>query len=171
MTVEIVPEPDYETCLSVARNLRERDREELFATSWTDTAEEVAERAAAAGAMRWVACLDGEPVALIGVTPRWPKVWQAWAFGTDHWPRVVLSLTRHARRFMLPAVFHSGAIRVECYALESHTDARRWLVALGAQAERTLPDWGKQGETFVVYRWTRQVAARMLDGPRSRRRP
>lgn len=163
MKVEIKPEPTFAACHRVACNLRERDKAELFATRWSNSPAELAQTAVHTGAFRWSACLDGTPEALIGAMPRWPGVWSAWAYGTDEWPRVVGALTRHVRRFMLPALFNAGAHRVDAFALEEHEDARKWLSFLGAEENNTLDKWGKNGETFVCYVWTRENTKRLID--------
>ena len=146
------------------QNLRARDRAELFATEWSDDPAVLAEHAANSGAFRWGCYLDGRPVAMIGAAPRWPGVWTAWAWGTDDWPRVVLTLTRHVRRFMLPALLRAGAHRVDAWALAEHEDARRWLERCGAKPVNHLVGWGRNRETFVVHVWTRHGAKRAVLG-------
>lgn len=158
MTVTLKAEPPREDVEYIIANLRERDRAEIFATKWVDDDHSaLVEAILHAGAFQWAAYLDGEPVAMIGATPRWPGVWSMWAFGTDKWPRVARRLTKHAKRFMFPALMNAGAIRADCYALETHADARRWLTALGAIEEQRLANWGKNGETFVCYCWLRKT--------------
>jgi len=65
------------------------------------------------------------------------------------------ALTKYAIRNMRPALYRSGALRVDCMSLATHTDARRWLELLGLRPEKTLDNWGKAGESFVLYSWTR----------------
>ncbi len=156
MKIELQKEPTYEQALYIAENLRERDRQEIFATRYDESIEGLARDTVALGGFSWVALVDGVPVAVIGATPRWPKVWGIWSYGTNDWDKVVLTLTRHALRFMRPALYNSGAIRVDCMALAAHTDARRWLEYLGLRPEKKLDKWGKNGETFVSYCWTRK---------------
>lgn len=148
--------------MKITSNLRQRDRDELFATNYGEDPELLARHAVAGGAFRWAAYLDGEPVAAIGAFPRWPGVWTVWAYGTDDWPSVVVSVTRHVRRFMLPAIVNSGAHRADALALAEHSDARRWLISLGAKEEHTLDGWGKKGQTFVSYVWTRKTAKALI---------
>lgn len=162
MKVELRHAPSYEDTLAICRNLRPRDHEEIFATRWGEDPEELARDTAASGDFRWGAYVDGRPVATIGALPRWPKVWSVWAFGTPEWNKVVLALTRHVRRFMIPAIFHAGAIRADCFALATHEDARRWLEYLGATPEKFLDNWGKNGEKFVCYCWTREQTKRLV---------
>lgn len=160
--VELRVEPDFLDCLRVAENLRESDRAELFATIFGDDPKTLATRAVASGGFRWGAYLDGEPVALIGAMPLWPRVWQAWAYGTDDWPKVALTLTRHVRNFMLPALLRSGAHRVQAASLGTHTSAHAWLKKLGARPECRLANYGKNGEDFVNFVWTRKTAKRAI---------
>lgn len=155
MTVTIIPEPDLADVLAVAENLRERDRAEIFATRYGDDPLDLARDTVRTGAFRWGAYADGRPVAMIGAFPRWPNVWSVWAFGTDEWPRVVRALTRHVRSFMIPALYHAGAVRADCHALETHTDARKWLTYLGAREANRLDFFGRNGECFVEYVWLR----------------
>lgn len=162
MGVDLRAEPPFQDALAIATNLRPRDREELFATRYGNDPAALARDAVATGAFRWGAYLDGRPVAMVGAFPRWPNVWTAWAYGTPEWPKAALTITRHVRRFMLPAIYNSGAHRVDALALASHTDARRWLESLGAVAEKTLDNYGRNGEKFVSYVWTRETAKPLL---------
>jgi len=152
----VLADASYEALFYIAQNLRERDREEINATRWSETPESLAADTFACGNFQWVAYLDDEPVASIGAFPGIPNVWTVWAYGTDKWPKVVKTLTRHVRRFMIPALENTEAVRVHCFAYDGHTDARRWLEALGATPETRLDNWGKNGQRFVLYSWTRE---------------
>lgn len=156
--IDLRAEPSYADMLHIAQNLRERDREEIFATRYGENPADVARDATMTGAFRWGAYLDGEPVAAIGAFPRWPNVWTLWAYGTDDWDKAVLTVTKHGKRFMLPALYNAGAIRADAMSLASHTDACRWLGLLGGVPEKRLDNYGKNGQTFVNYVWTRKTA-------------
>lgn len=156
MTVYLKAEPPREDVLFVALNMRPRDREEIFATQWTDDPEEITDAVMRSGAFRWGVYIDGMPVAMIGATPRWPRVWTAWAFGTRDWRHAALTITRHVLRFMKPALIGAGALRIDAYALATHNDANKWLKALGSDPGMPLANWGKNGETFVQYSWLRK---------------
>lgn len=153
--VEIRAEPPLEDVLAVTRNMRARDHEEIFAIRWHDDPDMLAQEVLASGAFRWGAYLDGRPVAMFGAYPQWPKVWSAWSFGTDDWRRVAPRIARFMMEFMRPALEHSGAIRLFCWSMETHTDANRWLEFLGAKKEVTLDNYGKNGQAFCCYGWTR----------------
>jgi hypothetical protein len=173
MTVTLSQDFTFDDVLHICRNLRERDREEIFAMRFTDDPDQLAADVSTSyGRMVWCAYADGVPVAMVGAMPPWPGTWSAFAFGTDDWPRVVMSLTRLARTFLMPAIYNSGARRAICYALDTHTDARAWLSLLGMEPEQVLPRWGKNGETFVLYSWcrfrTRQFLGRAANVRRRR---
>lgn len=140
--------------------MRDRDRAEIYATRWDDDPVAFADVVANSGDFQWMASADGRPVAMIGATPRWKGVWSVWGFGTAQWPRVVRRLTKHVTGFMIPALHNSGYTRADCFALEEHADTRRWLTAMGAKQDFLLDKWGRNGETFVCYVWTRETTLR-----------
>lgn len=146
---------DPDAALHVARNMREADRREIFATRYGDDPDPVVADLAQVPGFSWVAVRDGEPCAVIGARPIWPTVWGVYAFGTDRWRDVVISLTRHVRRFMVPAIEHAGARRAICYSHAEHREAHAWLRALGATEEIPHPAWGRNGEDFILFSWRR----------------
>lgn len=139
-------------------NLRAADREEVFANRWNDDPFALAQDTYNAGDFQWIAWRDGLPVASIGAIPVWPGVWQVWAYGTDDWLKVAVTLTKHVKRFMIPAIENTGAHRAQCFALGSHETARRWLERLGAAPECVLDNYGRHGQTFVLYSWRQRRA-------------
>lgn len=156
MTVYLKAEPDEVDVRFVAENLRARDKEEIFATQWMDSPEELIRNTLNAGGFRWGVYIDGTPIAMIGATPRWPRVWNAWAYGTRDWKHGALTITKHVKNFMVPALIGAGALRVDACALDTHTDARKWLTRLGAKPGKPLANYGKNGQTFIAYTWSRQ---------------
>lgn len=138
----------------IVANLRLRDYEEIFAQRWTDDQKSLIDEIMLwSGKMTWVFWRDGVPVALLGAWPVRPGVWSVWAFGTYRWPRVLSAMTKHVKRFIIPALLRAGAHRAEAVALATHRDSRRWLLALGAREEGTRRGWGRNGEDFVSYVW------------------
>jgi hypothetical protein len=138
------------------QHLRDLDRQECSATHFSDDPLVWAEMIYRAGKFQWVAYHDGVPVAAIGAAPRWGHVWNAWCLGTDDFPRVAYSLSKHVKRVMLPAVIEAGMHRADTFALKDYDKACKWLEFLGAQREAELANWGKNGETFVSYVWLRE---------------
>lgn len=138
----------------IIANLRPRDRAEIFALRWDDDERALLDETLPwCGDMCWIWERDHVPVAAQGAMPVRPGVWAVWAFGTESWPSVILDMTRHAKRFIIPAVLRSGAHRAECRALSSHGDSRRWIEALGGRLECILEGFGRDAEDFAFYTW------------------
>lgn len=70
--------------------------------------------------------------------------------------RCVPAITRHFYAVLGPAVANAGAWRVEARALASNELALRWLRRLSATERCVLPNYGKNGEDFVLFDWTRE---------------
>lgn len=157
----------------ICRNLRAADADELFALRWDDDPDALAKSLAGhANDMMRAVWLDDEPVAVAGALPVWPSVWTVLAFGTDRWDKVTVTLTRHVRRFVIPALYHAGARRAQCYASAEHHAAHEWLTrSLGARRGPAFEEFGRDGETFVLFEWLRQDAERLMRRSHVRRRP
>jgi len=145
----------------IVANLRKRYREEIFALRWDDDEKKLVDEVMLwSGAMTWIWWRDGEPVSLQGTWPVRPGVFSCWAFGTDRWPSVVLAMTKHSRRFIIPALLRARFHRAEAVALATHRDSRVWMTALGAREEGLRRGLGRNGEDFVGYIWTPQDVLR-----------
>lgn len=151
--MEIAP-ADRDSLIHILANLRQADREELQATRWDDDLTDLADTIARLPGLAWVGGLDGEPIAAIGTVPMWKGVWNVWMFATDRFPEIGLSLTRWAKRVMVPQLIEVDAHRVECRAMASHTVARKWLEGFGGRCESTLKAYGRNGEDFCQYVWS-----------------
>lgn len=138
----------------IVAHMRQKDHEEIFSLRWDDNPEPlIRETMFLAGDMCWIWERDGVPVSIQGVICLRPGVWEGIAFGTDCWPLVVLDMTRHARRFIKPALLRAKAHRVECRALASHTESRKWIEALGGKQEAILSRYTRDTQDFVLYAW------------------
>jgi len=149
--------PNYSGLFQVTRRLRESDRCECFATRFHDDPSELAREIDVYARMSigWLVCINQEPVATLGAVLVWPGHWHVWAFGTERWGQVVMAITKHIKRVMIPMLLEVGARSVAAYAHAAHTGACAWLEFLGAKGT-PLPNWGKNGEDFVLYRWFRE---------------
>lgn len=151
---DVVARPSLELIEHVTTNMREPDRTEVFATRWDDDPKAYAEELLPFNGFMWCAVRDGTPCSLWGAVPLWPHNWAAFAFGTKEWPRVVLTMTKHMRRFMMPALHRAKAYRVSAVTHSEYKEAHRWLESFGAVREQTMPYYGKGGEAFFTYVWT-----------------
>ena len=138
----------------VYANLRPWDLSECEAVSYQWDAVNMAHLVAANCDGRAV-LRGGKPVAVISWLQMHPGCYTVAMLATPDWPSVALSVTKWVRRALIPKLLDSGARRVECKSIDGHTDAHRWLLSLGARAESRLESYGKNGETFVLFRWLR----------------
>jgi hypothetical protein len=138
---------------SVAANMREWDRREIFATRHDSSVAQLAEDALACGPVSWVAGQGDTPIAAFGCAPMWRGVWSMWLFATDDFGRIGISVTKLVVRSIIPMMFDAGAHRLEARSMEGHVDAQRWLEVIGAKREATLRGYGRDGDTFHVYAW------------------
>jgi hypothetical protein len=138
----------------IVRNLRPRDRREIFALRWDDDeAQFVAHVYASAGELWRMWSIDSEPVAVNGVVPVRPGVVIAGAFGTSRWRSVVKPMTRWSLDYVIPILRQAGYHRGEAYVLAENTDSRRWIELLGGEIEAVLKGFGRQREDFLLYAW------------------
>lgn len=104
--------------------------------------------------MKWVAHWKGIPVAAFGFCPINYSCWSGWAFGTKSMWRAVPDMTRHflGQREMLMG---SGVRRLEARSLVHHKRAFVWVRSLGARQVCELSQFGRNGETFILWEWTK----------------
>lgn len=94
---------------------------------------------------------DGRPIAVMGFMARHPGICEMFAYGTDAFSRVALTLTRYGLRVMKPAMLAAGLHRAECKSRFDHTDAHRWLEALGFRREGVLKAYGSDRADYVQF--------------------
>lgn len=141
----------------VVHKMRAKDREEVFATQWSDDPWQLGNDILRMGGFGFVLHADdGEPVVCCGAMPMWNGVWSVWMFATDRFDEISLSTHRFAKRVFFPALDEAGWHRLECRSLGTHTVAHRWLEVLGAYKESEVFNYGSKGEDFVVYCWTKK---------------
>lgn len=154
MTVRLV-QNDTPGLRHVAHHMREWDRIEVFARRWSDDPESIVADVLHGGGLGfcwWVARVGDVPASAIGAIQVSPCVWAPWCIGTEDFARTALTLTRLAKRVIMPAVRNAGGHRMEVQSIEGHVDAQRWLErSFGARREGSHPRRGKGGETFHTY--------------------
>ncbi|MER8486026.1 hypothetical protein [Mesorhizobium sp. M1322] len=104
----------------------------------------------------YVAELDGNPEAGFGAAEQRSGSWIAWSWGTRRMRRCVPGITRFFHEVLARQVAARGAWRVEARALADNDLALRWLGRLGATERCLLPGYGRNGEDFLLYDWTRE---------------
>ena len=139
----------------VAGRLRAADREELDAQhpGWTPAAVAAAHLAG----YGYVVCVDGNPEAAFGAIEQRAALWIIWAFGTEHMWRCAPLMRDFGVTELLPQLLDDGAQRAEARALPRNSGGNRLLEALGATRRCELPGYGVNGETFILWDWTRDT--------------
>lgn len=150
----IAARPKFGELVHVCRNLREMSRSEMYLTAEIEEPELLAE-VFFGHPLSWVAYHDAKPAAVIGATRLHPGVWGLYGFGTDDYAHVMLEVTKHARRVMMPEVRATGAHRAQCMSPATHHETHKWLRFLGAKEEARLGGYGKNGEDVLVFAWRR----------------
>lgn len=135
--------------------MRTMDAEEIMPLMFSDKAEDLAQGISFATGKKFVAFSNGIPVACWGAILTKPQFYSVWMFSTNRWPEVALSVTRHVRKELMPALIETGAVRAECWSMDGHTVAHRWLEILGARREATVSDYGPARKPFHCYSWTK----------------
>ncbi len=142
--------------LFVARRMRDVDFAEVMATRWDDDPDRFAIEAFRLPGVAWTAMTAaGEPVAIGGVALHTPGVGTAWLVGTDAFPRMALSVTRHVRQ-VIDRLLAGELNRIHAWSAAFHVEAHRWMERVGMRREATLRALGKDGEDFFMYAITRE---------------
>jgi hypothetical protein len=152
---------EYEPLLYIVQNMCEKDRHEILATlNEMDPGEanelitQTTLDAATKMGIGWIGYRGDEPIAVFGMSMIHSNVAQVWMFTTDRWPLVALSLTRFAKKTIIPLLQDSGIRRAQCFSMDTHTVAHRRLNMLGATEECNIPNYGKNGESFRLFAWS-----------------
>lgn len=141
----------------VTAHLRAADAREIYCQLPEGAASlDVAALSLAGTEHAWCVWWRGTPIAGFGATPSslCGTVWSAWAFGTRRFTRAAPAIGRFVGASLAPVLIAKGARRVEARSIADHDAAHRWLERLGARRETELREWGRGGETFVLWAWT-----------------
>lgn len=138
----------------VAAHMRASDRAEVGCQL-----DEWSASAVAAMSLRdhaFVVELNGNPEAAFGAGQPRQGFWIAWSWGTDRITRCLPLMIEFITDQLQPDMYRSGAKRVEARALKSHKQAHRFLKRIGGYQRCELPAYGKNGEDFLLFDWTRE---------------
>jgi hypothetical protein len=107
----------------------------------------------------YVAECDGNPEMAFGAHRARvdSSLWVAWSFGTRRQRCCVPMVLEFILGYLQPMVSAEGAFRVEARALAANRSALRFLERIGGTRRCELPGYGKRGEDFILYDWTRET--------------
>ena len=152
-----IEEATYETTHQVALAMREPDYLEFSAvsaaTSRVALAEDLANRLSGAGLVGYS---GDDPVCVGVVVVSRPNVVSLGFFATDRFPEIGLGITRYIKNTLFPKLRDAGIHRIEAVSMSTHTEAHRWLEALGLSQETgEMRGFGKNGESFIQFAWSK----------------
>lgn len=148
-----------EAVREVAENMRPRDREEFMAVSPFDTHGQLVEtivRQFAPHQDAYVFRTDaGVPAAVAGMIRQRPNVVTLLFFATDGLQDIGSDLTRFVLKVLFPTYRDMGVHRIECASIEGYSETHRWLEVLGLKQEAVMPGYGRDGQTYIQFAWTK----------------
>lgn len=139
----------------IAANLRLEDREEVDCqfVDWSP----VGLASISLRGHAYVVLIDGNPEAAFGANPTPnPGLWVAYSWGTRRLWRAVPIITHFVSAVLIPDLVASGCQRCEARAMARHDSAHRWLKRMGANEQGRLECYGRNGEDFILFEWTRR---------------
>lgn len=150
----MIAQPSTAEMLAVLMNLRDQSREEIegcmsLQDFWTFLFQ--------VGGYHWMGAAGGEPAALIGTYRIEGDNWGMYGVGTDRWPEIMRDVTRTARRELISTAEAVGARRAECFSMTSHTKTHGWLRLVGLQREAEFPGYGRNGQSYTMFAWNKEV--------------
>lgn len=102
----------------------------------------------------YIAYLDDKPVAFFGATRMTAVMASFWAIGTDQMTRVVPAINDFYTHQIVPALIEQGVVYAEARSHIDHHDAHNWLRLTGAEQHGPPMACGRDGEEFLLFRWT-----------------
>ena len=157
MSIEIRPGTLRDVSF-IAANMRDEDWREIHASGPMDDRAEAGIMCHIASEFSWTAWIKDDPVCAFGFARSGlPWVWSGFAFGTEKARRAIPSITRFGRTEAARLLLEAGARRVEVRSVVDHDLSHKWLEGLGATRECEMKEYGRNGETFVLYSWTRET--------------
>lgn len=139
----------------VTANMREADRNEIMCQVPDGTKTyDIAGMMLGSGDA-FIAYLDDQPVLFFGAHPMNVCTLEAWAIGTSKTRRVLHAATRHLISDYGPRAIAAGFLSMECRSHVKHVEAHRWLAGTGAVVNGDPFVYGKGGEEFILFRWTK----------------
>ena len=126
------------------------------------------------GGVGWCVWVDDNPEYAFGFTPQgplMPHLLSAWGWGSKKTPLCMPEMSRFARTKLMGFLDILGAVRIEARTLADHKESHRWLEWMGFCKECELPEWGKDRERFVQYRWLRSEISFTSSGKLIRKGP
>lgn len=138
----------------ILANIREIDRAELFCQVEPGISNAHLAYTLLLGSSAWIAYIDGQPVAAFGIGMINMVAASAWAFGTKRMSRLIPLITDFLAIEVIPDLIDAGVRIMEARSMVGHHEAHRWLLWTGATIQGEPFPFGRDGEQFLLFRWT-----------------
>lgn len=109
----------------------------------------------------YVAYWRGKPVVAFGVAPLHVAALSVWMVGTEQAWRVAPQVAKFIREDVGPRMADLGYRTMEARSIETNVRAHMWMERAGARRWTQPFEWGRNGEKFVLFRWTTEALGRL----------
>ncbi len=138
----------------ITANLRESDRHEAFCQLTDDVNTVILANWLLYSSDAFIAYLNNEPVFLFGTSPITACCYSVWGLGTKDTRKVAPAATRYFMQVHMEKRIREGCRTMEARSLATHTQAHNMMRAVGAVQLGEPFEYGKDGELFVLFRFT-----------------
>jgi len=155
MQADIIPLCFRDACY-IAANIRQQDWDECRCQLYEENKFALAQLCffGTEEGLRWCARLDKQPVAAFGAVKSGPGQYQLWMWSTPKLRRVFPKLVKFLDGPYREIMNGEGARRVEIRSMDGHDfQERGFFERAGAIKVASLPQFGKNGESFTLYAW------------------
>jgi hypothetical protein len=142
------------TASFICANLRPEDHAEAFCQLHDGVKMHELAHAMLMSGDNYVARVRGEPTVFFGVSPMNAVCSSVWAIGTKRFNKAVPAMTRFFHDTLGPRLRALGVTSLEARAMLDHVAAHRWIHLTGGVAHGPPFEYGRNGEKFVLFRWT-----------------
>ena len=103
--------------------------------------------------LAWVYGQDAQSIAMLACHQIAAGQWSVGFCATEAWPTIGLAVTRHIQRQVIPQLLELGLKTAIAAPLAGRVQTHRWLEHLGFRLAKQLPEFGRSGTDFCLYRW------------------
>lgn len=135
--------------------MRPQDREEVLCQVPDNTVMHEMAYHLLMGSDAYCASYNGQPAMFFGTSQINVACLSVWALGTRHMVRVTPAVTRFMVDELMPRKMAEGYRTMEARSLMTHFQAHKWIIDTGGRASGEPFEYGKDGEKFLLFRWTK----------------
>lgn len=150
----------------VCYNMRERDKEEVYALRDHNNPFRLAWEATSfirnngRGRISWI---GGKPAAVGAFTQHHPGVWEVWMFGTNQFKAAAMPLLGWVRREAADILATTDAHRLQCDSRADYLEAHKMIQAMGAKREMLMRQYGKDGSDYIRFIWLKGMSDHVVE--------